>query len=238
MSKTYVKICGITNLEDARIALQAGADLLGFILYPKSPRYIDAERIKAIVEEIREQEEIIDWRPQLPTPHPPHPTPHPPQPKFVGIFVNEPVEHIAAILDQTGLDYAQLHSDEAPDSLRQLHRRAFKALRPTSHAEALAEAARFAPLGPPTGPALMIDAYDATAYGGTGKVADWHAAAAVAAHYPGLLLAGGLTPDNVTAAIRTVQPWGVDVSSGVERAPGRKDHAKVRAFVAAVKGQV
>lgn len=217
MSKIRVKICGITNLEDARVALEAGADLLGFILYPKSPRFVEPAAIADILKAIRDQSPVSHL------------------PKTVGVFVNEPAERILAILDQTGLDYAQLHSDEPPAMLAQLAGRAFKALRPTSSQEALSQAATFAPLGPPSGPTLLIDAYDPNAYGGTGQRADWKAAAAIAQRHPGLLLAGGLTPANVAAAIRTVRPWGVDVSSGVEAAPGCKDHAQVRAFIQATK---
>jgi phosphoribosylanthranilate isomerase len=219
MSPIQVKICGLTNVEDALVAIEAGADLLGFILYPKSPRYVEPERLGEILRELRQS---LRTTQQLP--------------RTVGVFVNEPLEQMAALLEQIGLDYAQLHGNEAPAVLRRLPGRAFKALRPTNEIEALQAAHTFAPLGPPAGPALMIDAFDPAAYGGTGKQADWHAAAAVARQHPGLLLAGGLTPDSVAAAIQAVQPWGVDVSSGVEAMPGRKDHARVRAFVAAAKG--
>lgn len=232
MSSIQVKICGITNLADARVAVAAGADLLGFILYAKSPRYIEPEKVAEIIRDLRL--EIRDWRLETSLRVQSSVSNLQP-PKFVGVFVHEPIERIQQLLGETGLDYAQLHSDETPDALAALAGRAFKALRPTSHEQALAEADQFAPLGPLPGPALMIDAHDPNAYGGTGKTADWHAAAAIARQHPGLLLAGGLTPINVAAAIGIVQPWGVDVSSGVEAAPGQKDHAKVRAFIAAAK---
>lgn len=219
MLPIQVKICGLTNVEDALVAVEAGADLLGFILYPKSPRYVEPERLREILREIRQSASSTHHLPRT-----------------VGVFVNEPIERMTELLDQTELDYAQLHGDEAPDLLRHLPGRAFKALRPTNEPEALQAAQTFAPLGPQAGPTLMIDAFDLTAYGGTGKQADWQAAAAVARQTPGLLLAGGLTTETVATAIRTVQPWGVDVSSGVEAAPGRKDHARVRAFVAVAKG--
>lgn len=233
MPSIQVKICGITNVEDACVALAAGADLLGFILYPKSQRYIEPAMVATVMQEIRE------WRLETDSSHIANfRSPIPSLPRTVGVFVNEPTERILAILEQTGLDYAQLHSDEPPDALNRLAGRAFKALRPTSAEEALAQAANYAALGPPNGPALMIDAYDPNEYGGTGKRADWQAAAAVARQHPGLLLAGGLTPENVATAIHTVQPWGVDVSSGVESTPGKKDHVKVRAFVRAAKGRL
>lgn len=237
MPSIRVKICGITHVDDARVAIEAGADLLGFILYPKSPRYVAPVKVAEILKE------ISDWRLNLGAQRTAnlqspasslHVSAFNP-PKTVGVFVNEPVERILAILDQTGLDFVQLHSEEGPEVLMRLAGRAFKALRPTSADEALAQAAIYASLGPPDGPTLMVDAHDPNAYGGTGKTADWQAAAALARRHAGLLLAGGLTADNVAAAIEIVQPWGVDVSSGVEAAPGKKDHSKVRAFVAAVK---
>lgn len=214
--KTFIKICGITNPEDAEVALHAGADLLGFILYPKSPRYVTAQQVRTIIEAVR------GGGSESPA-------------KFVGVFVNESPGHIRTTLAEASLDYAQLHSEEPPDVLQQLQPRAFKALRPADAAEAEQEAERYADLGPADGPRWMIDAYDPHAYGGTGKHADWHAAASLARRYPGLLLAGGLTADNVTEAMCVVRPWGVDVSSGVEIEPGRKDHDRVRQFIDAVR---
>lgn len=211
---TIVKICGITNLEDARVAIAAGADFLGFICYPKSPRYIPPAEIAAIQSELRNPNFAI---------------------RTVGVFVNEPLESLRQILDETGLDLAQLHGGESPQVLEQLNGRAFKALRPTSLSQAETEAARFASLGPASGPDLLLDAYHPDAFGGTGQRVDWDIAAALAPTCR-LLLAGGLHPANVAEAVARVQPWGVDVSSGVEIAPGRKDHAVLRAFIAAVKG--
>ena len=112
----------------------------------------------------------------------------------------------------------------------------YKALRPVSMQAACSEAARFHTTTRAHGPQLLIDAYDPAAYGGTGTKADWHAAAEVAKRYEGLLLAGGLTPENVASAVQIVRPWGVDVSSGVEAAPGKKDHAALHRFVEQAKG--
>jgi phosphoribosylanthranilate isomerase len=211
---TIVKICGTTNLEDALVAAEAGADLLGFILYPKSPRYVMPDAVARIVAAVRTA---------FTTP-----------PACVGVFVNAPPAEVLAVLVQTGLDLAQLHGDESAAELLALQGRGFKAVRPTGLENALALASEYASLG--AGPDLLIDAYAPHAYGGTGQRADWSAAAAVARRVPHLLLAGGLAPENVAAAVQAVQPWGVDVASGVEQAPGRKDHARVRAFVAAAKG--
>jgi phosphoribosylanthranilate isomerase len=213
---TVVKICGTTNLADALAAAEAGADLLGFILYPKSPRYVTPDAVARIV---------ADVRTVFTTP-----------PACIGVFVNAPPAEVLTVLAQTGLDLAQLHGDELATELLALQGRGFKAVRPTGLEDALALAHAFAALGADVGPALLVDAYAPHAYGGTGQRADWTAAAAVARRVPRLLLAGGLAPENVAAAVRAVQPWGVDVASGVEQAPGRKDHARVRAFVAAAKG--
>ncbi len=223
MSDIRVKICGITHSADARAAIEAGADYLGFILYPKSPRYIAPEKIRDL------RLEIGDSLTRSPIPNPQSPA----LPRFVGVFVNESVERIREILALAHLDYAQLHGDEPPALLRQLAGKAFKALRPADAEVARDAAARFAPFGLDDGPQLFIDAYHPAEYGGTGKKADWHVAADLAQRYPRLMLAGGLTPGNVAQAIRAVRPWAVDVSSGVEASPGRKDHDAVRAFIRA-----
>lgn len=222
--KPRVKICGLTNLEDAQAAMEAGADLLGFIFYEKSPRYVDPRTVGSIVSTLR---------------HASHSTPrvrggHPP-PLFVGVFVNPSLEQVTQMLNHCDLDLAQLHGEEDPELLALLTRRAFKALRPRSVEEADTDASRYARFGPGGGPDLLVDAYHPQARGGTGQAGDWNLATGLARRHR-LLLAGGLTPDNVANAIRQVRPWGVDVASGVEAAPGRKDHAKVRAFVAAAKG--
>lgn len=211
-----VKICGLTILADARAAVEAGADLLGFICYPKSPRYLPPHRIAAILSNL--QSPISDLH-------------------TVGVFVDETLATIQRILSETGLDLAQLHGGEPPVTLERLQGRAFKALRSRSLAEAEADAEWYADLGPADGPDLLLDAWHPQAHGGSGWRADWDIAAALARQHR-LLLAGGLTPANVAAAVAHVRPWGVDVSSGVEIEPGRKDHAAVRAFVAAAKGAV
>jgi phosphoribosylanthranilate isomerase len=238
MPYTRVKICGITNLADARVAVEAGADLLGFILYPRSPRYVEPGKIKKIIKAITTELEDSGLKIGVAAGESPSPNLQSSIlkfPRFVGVFVNEPLPRVAAILAEAGLDYAQLHGDETPEMVAALEGRGFKALRPADADAATAQAERYAGLGPAPGPRWLVDAYDPHEYGGTGKRADWHVAAELARRYPGLLLAGGLTPDNVAAAIRTVRPWGVDVSSGVERSPGQKDHEKVRAFIRHVR---
>jgi len=222
MTDVRVKICGITNRDDAMAALAAGADYLGFNLYPKSSRYIPPEKLRELILEIGEgtsQSSISN----------------PQSLRFIGIFVNETVQGITDILSFTGLAYAQLHGDEPPEFLHQLTGKAFKAVRPADAESARDAASRFAPLGLDDGPQLLIDAYDPAEYGGTGKKADWHVAAELAQRHPRLMLAGGLTPANVAQAIRIARPWAVDVASGVEVSPGRKDHDAMRAFIQAAR---
>lgn len=215
----YVKICGITNLEDARVAAEAGADFLGFIFYPKSPRYVTPEQAGKITRAIR-----AEFAEQ--------------SPRFVGVFVDEPVDAVRTIIETAGLDLAQLHGAETPAEVTALAPYAFKALRPQTLAEAQQALKTYVPApstvyGLPSTPDLLIDAYHPHQMGGTGQVADLEIARWLAERCR-LLLAGGLTPDNVVDAIAQVRPWGVDVSSGVEIAKGRKDHGKVRAFIKAV----
>jgi phosphoribosylanthranilate isomerase len=215
-----VKICGITNVEDAQMAIEAGADLLGFIFYPKSPRYVEPGAVATILDELTSRYAIRDTQ-------------------FVGVFVDEPVNRVREILDQCHLDLAQLHGSEPPAEVRMLQPRAYKAIRPKQRGDAEAMAATFAPVMDISleRPAFLIDAYHSWKFGGTGATTDWMAARVLARRFP-ILLAGGLTPDNVIDAIRTVEPWGVDVSSGVEAAPGKKDHAKVHAFIEAAKSTI
>ena len=204
--KVKIKICGITNLEDALAAIESGADLLGFNFYRKSVRYVEPEMARSIVAQIRSGGSV---------------------PQLIGVFVNSPLLEVQSILREVDLDLAQLHGDESIDMIAQLDGRGFKALRPQSADEAENQAKTYAVASEP---ALLIDAYRKGEYGGTGQPGDWSLAAKIAQQYP-ILLAGGLTPENVAEAIRQVQPWGVDVASGVESAPGKKDAAKMRAFV-------
>jgi phosphoribosylanthranilate isomerase len=206
-----IKICGIKTLDDALAAIDAGADMLGFNFYPPSPRYIEPQRCAHLVAALHELSAGITT---------------------VGVFVNTPPADVRAILVTCGLDQAQLSGDEPPEALAALSGRAFKALRPRKASAARLAAARYARC---TAPALLVDAATAAdQFGGTGHAADWRIAAALAAKLP-LLLAGGLRPDNVAAAIAAVRPWGVDVASGVESAPGVKEAAKMRAFVRAAR---
>ena len=206
-SRTKVKICGITNAEDAHAAVAAGTNALGFIFYRKSPRYVEPSVAK----------HIIATLPPLVIP--------------VGVFVNEDFATVRSIMDGCGLALAQLHGDETATYCRELARPVMKALR-LKDRESLLALAEFQGRAGVRG--FLVDAFSDRAYGGTGQVIDW-ALAAEAAKAAIILLAGGLTPDNVGPAIQAVHPYGVDVSSGVESAPGKKDHSKVRAFLEAVR---
>ncbi|MCP4359921.1 MAG: phosphoribosylanthranilate isomerase [Chloroflexi bacterium] len=214
-----VKICGTTNLKDAILSSEVGADYLGFIFYPPSKRSIDVPTAGKITAVLRQ---------------------HPNCPILVGVFVNETADHMAHILDRCQLDLAQLHGDEIPamigDEHSPLYGRAYKALRPTSLTEAEAEAEWYIP--PPSphlpisqSPNLLIDTYHPTLRGGTGQTTDWQLSARLVQQFPGLMLAGGLTPENVGEAVRMVRPFGLDVASGVESTPGQKDPAKVYTFI-------
>jgi phosphoribosylanthranilate isomerase len=145
---------------------------------------------------------------------------------YVGVFVNSSMEEIRATMDTCGLSLAQLHGDETPEMVASFSGKAFKAFRGIP--ENVDGFARSEP------PAFLIDASVKGIYGGSGVTADWSGAAELAKKYP-LLLAGGLTPENVAEAIRRVKPWGVDVASGVESAPGEKDASRMKAFVQAVR---
>lgn len=202
-----VKVCGITNGEDALAAVESGADALGFIFYEKSPRYVVPAIAGQIIAEL------------------------PPLVVSVGVFVNEGLATVRSIMDTCHLGMAQLHGDENASYCHELSRPVIKALR-LKNRESLLALAEYQGRGSVRG--FVLDTFSELAYGGTGQVIDWTLAAEVAKSTP-ILLAGGLTADNVTEAIRVVRPYGVDVSSGVESAPGKKDRAKLRAFLEAVR---
>ncbi len=210
-----VKICGITNLEDAQVAVEAGADYLGFIFYPPSKRSVDIKDAQCIVSHLRGSENC---------------------PVLVGVFVSETAEFMAGVLDKVDLDLAQLSGEEVPaligDENSPIYGRSYKALQPTSLAEAEADAEWFIPPNPhPQAPSLLLDTYHPTLRGGTGQTGDWAMSAQLAEKLPGIMLAGGLNADNVAEAVKQVRPYAVDVASGVEAAPGKKDHELVRRFI-------
>lgn len=203
---TLVKICGITNLEDALASIEAGADALGFNFYPRSPRYIAPQTARAIVEQL-------------------------PSSVFnVGVFVNEKIpDDVARIADEAMLDGVQLHGEESPEYCHALHERnVIKVLRVGSGFKP-EDVLKFET------DAILLDAYSRDSRGGTGKVFDWSLAAEVQKLKSKLFLAGGLTPDNVAEAILQVGPFAVDACSSLERSPGKKDFSRVSAFIKAAR---
>lgn len=205
-----VKICGLRTPQDALVACEAGADMIGLMFAP-SRRQIDVRTAREIVDALRASRAGRDVA-------------------VVGVFVDEQPTTIAAIAVATGLDWIQMSGHEVLETIADVPLPVIKALRfdgDPSEAAWLAE-----PAGCDAAP-LLVDAHVVGSYGGAGVLGDWRRAAELAARRP-VLLAGGLTVDNVAAAIATVRPWGVDVSSGVET-DGLKDHAKIEAFVQAAK---
>ncbi len=193
-----IKICGITNTEDALAAAEYGADALGFVFYEKSPRCVTPERAREIIGHL------------------------PPFVTTVGVFVNETPERIREIMAVSGVQIPQLHGDEPPEACRQLLR-PVKAIR-VSDVTDLRQLERYRVS------AFLLDTYSAAEFGGTGQVFNWEIAAE-AKRFGRIILAGGLTPENIEQAVRQVRPYGVDVSSGVEAERGKKDLKRLREFI-------
>lgn len=213
-----IKICGITNLDDARIATEAGADYLGFIMHQPSPRSTTVQDAAQIIQHIRA--EFGDHAPLM-----------------VGVFVNEAVSAVTLKMAETGFNFAQLSGDESPEALKELFGKAYKAIRPQTLQFAELDVKDYAPFGikKPEHPAILVDAHDPKLYGGTGQLADLQIVQQITAMEPRMMLAGGLNPDNIAEIVRTVQPFAIDVASGVEAQPGKKDPDKVRAFISAAR---
>lgn len=203
MANTRIKICGITNVEDALQAVEAGADALGFVFHAKSPRFVTPNDVQKIIAEL------------------------PPFVTTVGLFVNEPIPRIRRTMTAARLDVVQLHGDEQPDDCLIEPLRVIKGLR-------IKDAASLEGADQYQVSALLLDAWCDEAYGGTGKQFDWQLAKRLTAKRP-LILAGGLNPENIIDAVRQVKPYAVDVSSGVEAKPGKKDHQKVAEFICRVR---
>jgi len=212
---TWIKICGITNVEDALVAVEAGADALGFVFYDKSPRNVSADTALEISRHLSGRIERV------------------------GVFVNQNEDVLCDVGDDAALTAVQMHGDKEDPHIADLvvARRPLKVLlgvsmhRPTPDEWAATWEAKnvFA---------FLADSGSSKKLGGTGETFDWHASINAINKIKGfgrLVLAGGLTPENVAEAIQVVKPWGVDVSSGVEASPGKKDPEKVRAFIRAVR---
>ena len=198
-----IKIWGITNLEDALVAVEAGADALGFVFFQGSSRYISPEHAAAIICRL------------------------PPFVQTVGLFVNEKSAIVNAIADQCGVDIVQLHGEESPEYCQAINRRIIKAFR-VKDAASLDTMADYRVAG------WLLDAWSPVAHGGTGTTFNWDIAAHAAASRP-IILAGGLTPENVAEAAVTVRPYAVDVSSGVESEPRKKSAGLINQFISAIR---
>ena len=216
-----VKICGITLYKDALFASQAGADMLGFNFFKRSPRYIDPNIAQEICDRLRD--ELGDKCPVL-----------------VGIFANATDSDISLITNQVGLDAAQLSGDESDEMIAELRGLGFKAIQPMNKAMAIEDVKYYSSQFPSNEqfPSIVLDAYHPSLKGGTGEQASTDVALAVKELVPRLMLAGGLKPNNVAERISEIQPWGVDVASGVEPEgqPGKKSQELISAFIQAVKG--
>ena len=206
---TRVKICGITNIEDALAAVEAGADALGFV-FAESPRKVDAVTARSIIEQL------------------------PPFITTVGVFAGQDVDEVFRIWKQTNLHYAQMHEVLGPKKellstgsgfgwYRVIHALGVKS------AEDIRKAADDPHVR--ASAALLLDAHVEGKLGGTGKTFDWDLAVQAKSLGKPIILAGGLTPDNVEEAVRKVRPYAVDVSTGVEASPGKKDHRKIKEFI-------
>jgi phosphoribosylanthranilate isomerase len=205
MSAVRSKICGITCIEDALAAVEAGADAIGFVFYPKSPRAVTAQQAKAIIAAL------------------------PPFISTVGLFVNASTCELNETLDAVPLDLLQFHGDETPEQCEGYHRPFIKALRVKAGDDIAAACKQYSKAS-----GILLDTYVEGVPGGTGETFDW-ALIPKGLSKP-IILAGGLTSANVSQAIAQVQPYAVDVSGGVEKSKGIKDHDKIRAFMSAVHG--
>jgi phosphoribosylanthranilate isomerase len=200
----FVKICGITRLEDAQAAVAAGANALGFVFWPKSPRYVDPDRARDIVATLS-----------------PGVTP-------VGVFVDQPEDEVNDVARRVKLAVVQLHGNENDQYVRKMTRGVMKAVAVDGTSAPSLEAWS-------SDVRILLDVHDPLRKGGTGRTIDWSIAADIARRRD-IVLAGGLTPENIRDAIAQVRPYGIDVSSGVEASPGIKDHERIKALFEAVHG--
>ena len=206
---SVIKVCGLTRVEDAVIAVESGADFLGLVFYRSSPRYVETGTASALVEALKDHTSL---------------------PRCIGVFVNESTDEVLRVVDAVGLNGVQLHGSEGPEVVERLRRDGLFVIK----GQRIAGSEDLARLDAFEADAHLLDTHVPGLPGGTGKTFDWSSAARVSAKYR-ILLAGGLTADNVGKAISTVNPWGIDVSSGVESTPGMKDPDKIRRFIAAAR---
>lgn len=200
----WIKVCGVTTVEDAVAAIEAGVDAIGLNFVPSSKRYLEPEAAASLIEQVGRDE--VEW---------------------VGVVADDPVVHLQELRKRLPLHWWQLHGKESPEELELLLPSAYKAL-PIANASDVARAERFG------GERLLVDAHAPGQLGGTGRTFEWGWISELVTKRR-VILAGGLTPENVGVAVRQVAPWGVDVASGVESAPGKKDIEAIRKFVRAAR---
>ncbi len=200
-----IKICGITNIEDAMLSVDLGANALGFVFYKESKRYIKPENAQSIISKL------------------------PPFVTTVGVFANQKLEEIKKIKEKVGFDVFQLHGDESPDFCKKVEGKIIKAIRVKDSVDPK-EVESY-----PT-QAILFDNYSTEAYGGTGETFGWEILRGFDTSKK-IILSGGLTPENVARAIRIVNPYAVDVSTGVEENPGKKNPEKLKRFIKAVRNE-
>ncbi len=203
-ARTRIKICGITRIDDARAAIAVGVDAIGLVFYPRSPRCLDIERARSIVDQL------------------------PPLVTVVGVFVNQTIKQVREIADRASLDILQLHGDETPEQCCRYGQPYIKGVRMRDDVDLTATARAFSDCR-----GLLVDTYKPGIEGGTGETFSWKRIPATMTKP--VILAGGLTPANVGEAIKTVRPFAVDVSSGVEKTPGVKEAREIERLVKAVR---
>lgn len=201
-----IKICGITNMADALAAVEAGADLLGFIFFQSSPRTLTLEKAQNIIEILPDTVEKV------------------------GVFVNENVNTVNKIAQKLDLDYVQLHGEESPDYVKRIENVGIIKTIRVRDKSSLTAIGNY-----PDIDIVLLDTYKEDEYGGTGRSFDWALAAAAKEYKIPIMLSGGLTVENVAAAIKIAKPYGVDVASGVESSAGLKDPQKIKKFIQAAK---
>lgn len=201
--RIQVKICGITNVDDAEAVVKFGADAIGLIFYEKSPRFLSSKKAKEIIAHL------------------------PPFIVRVGVFVNPSREQVHHKINSLNLDRVQFHGEESPAFCEEFGSRVIKAIQ-VKNANSLNVLNKY-PLK-----TFLLDTYNKNLFGGTGQTFDW-SLAVKAKDYGQLILSGGLSPENISQAIRIVAPYGVDISSGVEEAPGKKDHLKIKRLMEIIR---
>ena len=211
MNELFVKICGITRIQDAELAAELGASALGFLFWPNSPRCVAAESVQLMTANVASN--VLK----------------------VGVFVDQPVAEVAQLIQDAGLDVAQLHGHESPEYCRQLKEQLGEFERGRTVFKSVAISDDGSPAVDAFDPdvVLLVDAHDPARFGGTGKTVNWDSARVIAATRR-TILAGGLNAANIKLAVRSVRPYGVDISSGVEAAPGVKDPNRLRTLFEAL----